>query len=88
MLTFLSGRGRGDFEPLPSSEPPALIAARKSREQKNIIIIKIGAVVVLVTAAVATLVAFLVTRGEHNQVTYFLKQVYKYTTRGCPAVKW
>jgi len=66
-VSIVGGRGRGDFEPLPSSEPPALIAARKSREQKNIIIIKIGAVVVLVTAAVATLVAFLVTRGEHNQ---------------------
>jgi len=61
------GKGRGGFEPLPSAEPPALIAARKSREQKNKIIIKIGAVVVIITAAVATLAAFLITRGEHSQ---------------------
>merc|ERR1712032_1400670 len=63
----IGGKGRGGFEPLPSAEPPALIAARKSRDQKNKIIIKIGAVVVLVTAAVATLAAFLITRGEHSQ---------------------
>ena len=65
---MFTGKGRGGFEPLPSAEPPALIAARKSREQKNKIIIKIGAVVVIITAAVATLAAFLITRGEHSQV--------------------
>ena len=69
---LLTGKGRGGFEPLPSAEPPALIAARKSRDQKNKIIIKIGAVVVLVTAAVATLAAFLITRGEHSQVKLIL----------------
>ena len=69
-ITFVSGKGRGGFEPLPSAEPPALAAARKSREQKNKIVIKIGAVVVLITAAVATLAAFLITRGDHNQVIF------------------
>jgi len=63
----LEGKGRGGFEPLPSAEPPALAAARKSREQKNKIVIKIGAVVVLITAAVATLAAFLITRGDQSQ---------------------
>ena len=63
-----AGKGRGGFEPLPSGEPPALIAARKSREQKNAIIVKIGAVVVIVTAAVASLAAFLITRGDSSAV--------------------
>ena len=67
---FVSGKGRGGFEPLPSAEPPALAAARKSREQKNKIVIKIGAVVVLITAAVATLAAFLITRGDPSQVIF------------------
>ena len=68
---FVSGKGRGGFEPLPSAEPPALAAARKSREQKNKIAIKIGAVVVLITAAVASLAAFLITRGDPSQVIFF-----------------
>merc|ERR1711953_605102 len=66
-VSVVGGKGRGGFEPLPSGEPPALIAARKSREQKNAIVVKIGAVVVIVTAAVASLAAFLITRGDHSQ---------------------
>merc|ERR1712223_1982980 len=65
-VSVVGGKGRGGFEPLPSGEPPALIAARKSREQKNAIIVKIGAVVVIVTAAVASLAAFLITRGDSS----------------------
>merc|ERR1711962_1210796 len=65
-VSVVGGKGRGGFEPLPSGEPPALIAARKSREQKNAIIVKIGAVVVVVTAAVASLAAFLITRGDSS----------------------
>jgi len=60
------GKGRAGFEPLPSSEPPALAAARKSRHHKNKVVCKIGGAILLLSAAVAGLVAFFLTRGDQS----------------------
>jgi len=57
-------KDRAGFQPLPSCEPPALVAARKSRKHKNRLIVKIGGIVLVVSAAVACLTAFLLTRGS------------------------
>ena len=35
------GKGRAGFTALPSGEPPALVAARKSRQHKNRRIVKV-----------------------------------------------
>jgi len=71
-VSIVGGKARAGFEPLPSSEPPVLVAARKSRQQKNRVVIKIGAVILLISAAVASLAAFLLTRGG-KQVLYSLE---------------
>lgn len=65
-VSIVGGKGRAGFEPLPSSEPPALAAARKSREHKNRVVCKIGGAILLLSAAVASLAAFLLTRGDQT----------------------
>merc|ERR1712002_118098 len=51
------------------TDSPALAAAKKSRAQKNRTLIKIGAVVVTISAVLAGLTAFLLTRGSKESVT-------------------
>jgi len=60
------GKSKAGFEPLPSSEPPALAAARKSRQHKNRVLLKIGGIILLFSAALASLAAFLLTRGDQT----------------------
>lgn len=59
-----AGKNRSGFQPLPSdSEPPVLTAARKSRAEKNKKAVKIAVGVLLVSAVLAGLTAFLLTRS-------------------------
>lgn len=60
----MSGKGRAGFTALPSGEPPALVAARKSRQHKNRRIVKIGGILLAVTAAAVCVAALLLTRGD------------------------
>jgi len=67
-VSIVGGKARAGFEPLPNSEHPALAAAaRKSRQHKNKIILKIGVVVLLLSATVAGIAAFLLTGGDPFQ---------------------
>jgi len=66
-VSIVGGKARGGFEPLPNSEHPALAAAaRKSRQHKNRILVKIGLGVLFISAALAGIAAFLLTRGEQS----------------------
>jgi len=66
-----AGKNRSGFIPLSDTDTdsPALAAAKKSRAQKNRTLIKIGAVVVTISAVLAGLTAFLLTRGSKESVT-------------------
>ena len=76
LLSFVSGGSGGNrsgFEKLPESDPAGAVslsaaqsAARKSRRHKNIIAIKIGLVILSVSAILAGLVAFFLSRGSSN----------------------
>jgi len=60
---------RSGFEKLPDSDTAGtavILAARKSRQQKNIVAIKIGLVIVTVSALVAGLAAFFIIHGAGN----------------------
>jgi len=56
------------FTPLPDTDSPAFAAAKKSRAEKNRILLKIGAAVVIVSAVLAGLTAFLLTRGSNESL--------------------
>jgi len=59
----IGGKNRSGFEKLPDSD--VLVAARKSRSEKNRVCLKIGAVIVVtVSALVACLLAFLVRSSD------------------------
>jgi len=61
-----SQSNRSGFEKLPDSDSAGtavILAARKSRQQKNIVAIKIGLVIVTVSALVAGLAAFFLVQG-------------------------
>jgi len=62
------GKNRSGFTPLPDSESAAVNAAKKSRAEKNCILLKIGAAVVIVSAVLAGLAAFFLTRGSNNSL--------------------
>jgi len=61
-----TGKDRTGFEKLPDSDPTAAViaAARKSRQHKNLVALKIGAVILTVSAVAAVLVALIFTRGS------------------------
>ena len=68
-----SGGNRSGFEKLPESDPAGAVslsaaqsAARKSRRHKNIIAIKIGLVILSLSAILAGLTAFFLSRGSSN----------------------
>ena len=68
-----SGGNRSGFEKLPESDPAGAVslsaaqsAARKSRRHKNIIAIKIGLVILSLSAILAGLTAFFLSRGGSN----------------------
>jgi len=56
------------FTPLPDTDSPAFAAAKKSRAEKNRILLKIGAAVVIISAVLAGLTAFLLTRGSNESL--------------------
>lgn len=56
------------FTPLPDTDSPAFAAARKSRAEKNRVLVKIGVAVVIVSAVLAGLTAFLLTRGSNENL--------------------
>jgi len=60
-----AGKNRSGFVPLSDTDTdsPALAAAKKSRAHKNKTLIKIGAAVITVSAVLAGLTAFFLTRG-------------------------
>jgi len=66
-----AGKNWSGWAPLPAqdTDSPALAAAKKSRAEKNCRLVKIGAVVVIVSAVLAGLTAFLLTRGMEDSVT-------------------
>eukprot|EP00092_Neocalanus_flemingeri_P069751 GFUD01085537.1.p1 GENE.GFUD01085537.1~~GFUD01085537.1.p1 ORF type:complete len:468 (+),score=155.40 GFUD01085537.1:327-1730(+) len=68
------GKNRSGFTQLPDSDSPALAAAKKSRAQKNRILLKIGAIVVTLSAVLAGLTAFLLTRGSKENLTEFNRE--------------
>jgi len=58
-VSIVGGKDRSGFQPLPSDiEPPALVAARKSRAEKNRKLLKIAASVILVSGLLAGVVTF------------------------------
>jgi len=68
-----SGGNRSGFEKLPESDPAGAVslsaaqsAARKSRRHKNIIAIKIGLAILSLSAILAGLTAFFLSRGGSN----------------------
>ena len=68
-----SAGNRSGFEKLPESDPASAVslsaaqsAARKSRRHKNIIAIKIGLVILSLSAILAGLAAFFLSRGSSN----------------------
>eukprot|EP00091_Calanus_sinicus_P015572 TRINITY_DN3396_c0_g1_i1.p1 TRINITY_DN3396_c0_g1~~TRINITY_DN3396_c0_g1_i1.p1 ORF type:complete len:469 (-),score=154.10 TRINITY_DN3396_c0_g1_i1:132-1538(-) len=66
-----AGKNRSGFLPLPDTDSPALAAAKKSRAEKNRTLLKIGAVVVVLSAVLAGLTAFLLTRGSKEDLSEF-----------------
>merc|ERR1740124_601639 len=66
-----AGKNRSGFLPLPDADTdsPALAAAKKSRAEKNKTLLKIGAVVVVLSAVLAGLTAFFLTRGSKENLT-------------------
>jgi len=66
-----AGKNRSGFLPLPNADTdsPALAAAKKSRAEKNKTLLKIGAVVVVLSAVLAGLTAFFLTRGSKESLT-------------------
>jgi len=66
-----TGKDRTGFEKLPDSDPTAAViaAARKSRQHKNLIALKIGAVILTVSAVAAVLVALIFSRGSTETET-------------------
>merc|ERR1711971_1333020 len=74
-----SAGNRSGFEKLPESDPAGAVslsaaqsAARKSRRHKNIIAIKIGLVILSLSAILAGLAAFFLSRGSSNtNITHF-----------------
>ena len=76
-LLLSSGGSKEDrtgFEPLPDTDSAGaavILAARKSRQYKNIRALKIGLVIISVSAVLAGLTAFLITRSINSPVTNF-----------------
>jgi len=65
------GKNRSGFTQLPDSDTAAVVAAKKSRAEKNRILLKIGASVVILSAVLAGLTAFLLTRGGKEDLAEF-----------------
>jgi len=68
-----AGKNRSGFAPLPEADTdsPAFAAAKKSRAEKNRRVVKIASVILLVSALLAGLAAFFLTRGSNQEVGTF-----------------
>jgi len=67
-VSVIAVKGRSGFSKLPDSDSAAAAAVRKSRAEKNKVCLKIaGLVVITVSALVACLTAFLVSKGTRQE---------------------
>jgi len=78
-ISIVGGKNRFGFSPLAASDSdsPALAAAKKSRQAKNRKLLKIGALVVVVSAVLAGLTAFFLTREDSLASIFATPNMFK-----------